>query len=217
MPPDSLDKIITQYFAAVTRTAFTYKGREYAPVTLRVVPEIFNGFTCPSGCGGCCTRFSLDYLPSEELPYEMPLRAVEFNNTEILLYSDTQRDADAYYCENLNKESGRCSIHGRHPFSCDFELIRFTHFLTTSKARVTTRLYGRGWNMMRVDNVRGALCTVTPPTFASLYDTIRKLKRLAEWCEHFGLEHHIQDIIKWGETRPTSPLIIPATRKKGFF
>lgn len=214
---DSVDKIVTGYFAAVTREPFTYKGKQYEPLTLHVSPDLFRGTTCPANCGGCCKRFSLDYLPNETLPYDLPLRAIVLNGKEVLVYSDIQDDHERHHCMHLDMQSGRCGIHGTHPFSCDFELIRFAHFAQTHEARVTTRLYGRGWAMLRVDGQRGALCETRPITAESAADVRRKLLRLAEWCDHFGIKHCVGDIIKWGDTRPTSPLTIPSTPVKGLF
>jgi hypothetical protein len=62
---DSVDKIVTVYLASVCKKQIHYKGRIYTPKPLTVSPLIFRGFTCPANCGGCCPRFTLDYLPSD--------------------------------------------------------------------------------------------------------------------------------------------------------
>jgi hypothetical protein len=194
---DSLDKVIQTYFACVTAEAFNYKGVVYHPRELRVSPSIFRGFTCPPMCGGCCPRFSLDYLPEEEKP-DMPLtmREVAFNGSTVYIYSDLQ-EVPAIFCKNLQKD-GRCGIHGRQPFSCDFELIRFLEFKEEGHANhLTQKLFGRGWAMRRVDDQRGALCEMTPITDETVAEVVRKLGRLNQWAEHFGISTKVPTILEW--------------------
>lgn len=206
---DSLDKIVSSYFATVTREPFDYRGRHFEPKTLRVSPGIFRGYTCPSGCGGCCMRFSLVYLPSEtrpESPFIKP-REVEFNARSVMVFEDRQDDHRSHSCRHLDSGSGRCGIHGVHPFTCDFELIRTT--MQSERNLLDTRLYGRGWAFLRVDGERGALCTTTPPTTDSRDDTLRKLLRLQQWTDHFGLRTWLPEISRWVSSGPhEQPLIL---------
>lgn len=193
---DSIDKIVTSYFRSVTKVSFTYKGKSYGPTPLIVSPLILRGFTCPERCGGCCPRFSLDYLPSENRPASITTeRSIEFNGKGITVYSDRQSDHKDHFCRNLNKSNGRCQVYQERPFSCDFELIRF--FISEEKIRLSQQLFGRGWSFLRVDNERGALCTMTPPTDATIRETIRKLNRLERWASHFGITTKVPEIIDW--------------------
>lgn len=210
---DSLDKIIGGYFAAVCAEPFTYKDRVISPRPIHVSPLIFRGYTCPAMCGGCCTRFSLDYIPGEEVPpYSGPgdafwKRQIILNGKLYWVESDMQGDHNDHHCRNLNKEDGRCKIHGKHPFSCDFELIRFISF--AEKAVLTQKLYGRGWAMLRIDGERGARCEMTAITRETIGEVVRKLKRLKGWMAYFEVPNHVDAIIKWAETGPhLTPLII---------
>jgi len=210
---DTLDKIVGTYFAVVAAEPFTFRGKEYTPKPLRVSPLIFRGFTCPAGCAGCCPRFSLDYLPTERRPFNDMMhhkRKVEFNDREVDIISDLQEDHCGAKCRNVNYADGRCAIHGLQPFSCDFEVIRFLEFAAPDKPNhLTSKLFGRGWAMMRVDGERGALCTMTPADEESVRDNLRKLKRLREWAEHFGLRHRMNPIIEWVATGPhVEPLLL---------
>ena len=54
--------------------------------------------------------------------------------------------------------------------------------------------------MLRVDGKRGALCKITDATDESRRDTIRKLTRLAKWCDYFGLKHMVGDILQWANS-----------------
>ena len=69
--------------------------------------------------------------------------------------------------------------------------------------------------MLRVDGDRGAMCTITPCSEEAIVDVVRKLHRLAQWCEHFGVEHRISSIIQWAESRPQDTLVLlaPSTKK----
>lgn len=225
---DSVDKIVTSYFACVTAEPFTYKEERYEPKPLQVSPYIFRGFTCPASCAACCSRFSLDYLPrqAEKHPYRLTKRLVEFNGYMVPVFTDWQDDHDTHHCQHVKKD-GRCDIHGVHPFSCDFELIRFLRFdhsqdktitgftgiINDGRPNVLTqKLYGRSHAMLRVDKqTRGAMCEMTPPTPETVAEVVRKLKRLKTWCEHFKLKHKVDMIVAWAESRNGQPRVEPLT------
>ena len=185
---DTIDKVVQSYFAAITTHSFVYRGQTIEPAPLRVNNKLLRGFTCPENCGGCCPTFSLDYIPGEEHPYELEQRTVEFNGREIVIWSDMQLDNKGNRCRNLVKENGRCSIHGRQPFSCDFELIRFIN--RQGHWFVNEQLFTRGWNMTRTDGGLGAACTITSATKETALDVARRLGRLCQWADYFGLENH---------------------------
>jgi len=211
---DSVDKIVTTYFAAVCAEPFTYNGTRFEVPHLIVTPNTVRGYTCPEGCGGCCPRFSLDYIPGEPQPYYLASRFVVFNDMEVAIYTDPQTESTDHHCANLNHSNGRCGIHGSHPFSCDFELLRFLHFSDDNKFRLMTKLYGRGHAFLRVDGERGALCKITPRDEAVTQDVVRKLKRLAQWCEYFGLQHRLDRIVQWAQSNPTAPLVLPKPNRE---
>lgn len=208
-------KVIPSYFAAVNAEPFTFNGKLYPVKTLVVSPHLLRGFTCPPGCGGCCPRFSLDYLPEplEEHPYPLEKRVIVVNGKSIHIWSDEQKARQGkHHCGNLRYDDGRCNIHGKQPFSCDFELIRFMHPAEDDgRVRMLTRLFGRGWRMLRVDGEKGALCTITHVEEASVEDALRKLKRLKQWMEYFQLPHRVDAIIRWAQSRPTEALILNRT------
>lgn len=196
---DSIDKIAT-YFARVTREPFTYKGKTYEPRRLTVSPMLFRGYTCPSHCGACCTKFSLDYLLDEDAPMEVVLRQVVFNDKPFVIVSDLQEDNEGHHCRRLDQTNGRCLIYEHRPFSCDFELMRFLEF--DDHGMLTQKLYGRGWNMLRIDNERGAQCEMTKVTKETTKEVVRKLYRLKHWLDYFEIKSCIVPLIKWAETGP---------------
>jgi len=187
---DSLDKIVTSYFATLTNQEFEWRGKTYGPRVLHVSPGIVRGFTCPMGCGGCCPRFSLDYIAKDGIPqgHGLTLRKVDFDGRKINVWSDMQKGHENPKCRHLNFDDGRCGIHGFQPFSCDFELLRSLTFEEGNKSIMTQKLFGRGWAMMRVDGARGALCEMTRADAGSVADVDRRLKRLTTWMTHFGLD-----------------------------
>lgn len=209
MNNDTVDKIVLQYMWGVCARSFTYKGKLYRPKTIKLSPLLLRGYTCPPVCGGCCMKFSLDYLPSEPHPYELKERKILVNRKPVSVWSDIQEENVSRFCKNLELDSrdalksGRCNIHKPpdssghtgQPMSCDFELIRFLH--SDDEVRITSKLFSRGWKMMRVDGNRGARCEMLPENEERKQDIIRKFNRLAEWTEHFGVKHRIGEILDW--------------------
>jgi hypothetical protein len=187
---DSLNKIVTIYFALLTTEPFEWRGETYHPRDVTVSPLILRGYTCPPGCGGCCNRFSLDYIVPDTVPEGHPLTkgVIEFDGRDVEVWSDMQKDHDDHHCRNLNKKNGRCEIHGFQPFSCDFELLRAIQYKDKTRPNMLIqKLYGRGHEMLRVDGERGALCLMTEPTPETIADVDRRLARLGTWMKHFGL------------------------------
>lgn len=226
---DSATKIITQYFAAVTTEPFVYRGKEYTPKDLRVSPGIFTRtMICVANCGACCRKLTLDLLPGEELHSRMRTQVkkghmkehmVEFNGKEVPIMRDAQKDNDGYYCRHLRRSDGRCKVHSKHPFSCDFELLRFSMFTMPDRPnQLTHRPYGRGWNMKVIDGTRGARCEWnTKPKGDPKHqkDVVRKLRRLKDWTDHFGLETCLPDIIEWVESGPHADPLICSNAQAG--
>ena len=194
---DSVDKIVQTYLAGVCRKSFTYRGTSFTPKPVVVSPLITRGYTCPSGCGGCCPRFSLDYLPleSERATARTTERTVEVNSLRFPVLSDMQDDHHGYHCRFVDASTGRCTVYENRPFTCDFELIRFLHY--SDHVVITQKLFGRGWAMMRVTGQRGALCSMLPPTPTSIAEVVRKLDRLEAWAQHFSVTTCVPDIVAW--------------------
>jgi Fe-S-cluster containining protein len=126
-------------------------------------------------------------------------RDVIVNGNTYTIYSDMQTDHDDHSCRNLIKTNGRCGIYEIRPFSCDFELIRFICF--DDDTMLTTKLYGRGWNMLRIDGKRGARCEIVDRTDETCADVTRKLRRLKQWTDYFELKTWLPEIIEWSLNR----------------
>jgi hypothetical protein len=84
--------------------------------------------------------------------------------------------------------------------SCDFELIRF--ICSKDKTLLTQKLFGRGWNMLRVDGERGALCSMTPPSPETIEEVLRKLHRLKRWADYLRLDTWLPEVIAWARFGP---------------
>lgn len=192
---DSIDKIVGVYFASLCARPFTYKGNLFTPAPLAVSPLLQRGYVCKTLCGGCCPRFSLDYLPTEDRPTGLTKRTVRIDDREVEIYSDLQCDHRNHFCRHLDQEDGRCTIYERRPFSCDFELIRFVR--RDQATFLTQKLFGRGWAMTRVDGERGARCEMTGIDVDTIAEAIRKLHRLDQWARHFGVLLHTQEVLTW--------------------
>lgn len=208
---NSLDKIVKIYFAGVASKPFEYNGEIYTPKKVVVSPLIFRGMTCPMACGGCCFKFSLVWLPLEPKPYlTVEKDLVTVNGVERYVYIDRQAANTDHFCTHLQKKDGRCGIHGQHPFTCDFELIRFVH--QADRVDIATRPFGRGWSYERVTGQKGALCDVLPPSEKHRDDAVRKLWRLKQWADYFELPTHLPRILDWVRSGPhDDPLVINPT------
>lgn len=146
----------------------------------------------------------MDFLPIEfnlgKVPNGLQERTVWFNEKKFSIFSEMQLGHGGYYCKFVDTKNGRCLVHKSRAFSCDFELLRFVR--RKDAVWLGHRLYGRGWNMLKCDGKRGALCKMLPFSEEARVDIIRKLNRLIEWCDYFGLEHKVNGIIKWVECGP---------------
>jgi hypothetical protein len=219
MQNDSVDKVITRYFATVTREPFSYQGKVYHPKALRVSPLLLRDYTCPPGCAGCCFKFTLDFLPAEPKPDGLTKRMVEFDGRLVEIWSDPQEGNDTNQCKNVMRDSGRCGIYAVRPFSCDFELIRSLQSLEDNRANVLTqKLFGRGWSYLRVDGGKGALCEMLPISKHSTAEVVRKLGRLKQWSDHFGLMNTwVPDILRIiQEGHLTHQILLDPYPSKGF-
>jgi Fe-S-cluster containining protein len=195
---DTIDKVISIYLAGLCREEFTYKGKLYRPKPVHVSPDIFRGYSCFEGCGACCGSFSLDYLPHERIIPTAITRSISIDDRQIIVTSDRQTDVSDRWCRFLDRDRGRCTIYERRPFACDFELIRF--LIYEDKVWLTQKLYGRFWAMRRLDANTGAKCEILQADAKSVQEVIRKLHRLSEWAQHFGIRTCLPDIFEWAES-----------------
>jgi Putative zinc- or iron-chelating domain len=194
---DTIEKVVGVYLAGVCDESFEYQGRRYEPKPLIVSPLLLRGHTCPSACGACCGNFSLDYLPGEIASKESSTRRISISARTVDVLSDRQHDVPDRWCRNLERQTGRCSIYGHRPMACDFELIRF--LIYKDRVILIQKLYGRAWAMQRLDGVVGARCEMLPKDPEKVSAVIRKLRRLEDWANHFGIATRIESIIRWIE------------------
>ncbi len=192
---DSFDKIVDTYFSTFNREEFVWKNKTYTPKNFYANENLAKTHRCYKDCGGCCCKFSLDYIPSEPLPYEEGFKTKEAFGKKY--FSDEQEPG--WHCKHLIKENGFCGIHGKHPFSCDFEAIRI-HKFKESDNRVSVAPFGRAWALLKVDGQRGGICTFDEPTQEGANESARKLKRLKEWMDYFEIKHCVDDVIEWLES-----------------
>jgi len=205
---DSLDKIFLIYFAAFTQKVFSYNSITVQPKPLLVSPLLLRGYTCPSGCGGCCPKFSLDYLSNKPRSKSLLLkeRIVLVNENEFFVFSDQQLENNGNRCKFLNKNTGRCNIYFDRPFSCDFELIKVIR--EKNRNILLQKLFSRGWAMKRTSGGRGALCEIFPPNELAIKEVVRKLNVLKQWMSFFKINHKIDKVLRWIEIDGNNDIII---------
>jgi hypothetical protein len=74
---------------------------------------------------------------------------------------------------------------------------------------IATRLFGRGWSYTRTTGQVGAQCDLLPVSEKTRDDAARKLTRLKEWSDYFGLATRLPEIIDWVKTGPhNTPLVL---------
>lgn len=196
---DSLEKTILVFFAAVAKEPITYTNETSTVLPLVVSPLIWRGFTCPSGCGACCGRATLDYIPGEPRPKEAVEKTITVNNKEFKIYCDEQNDLTSYFCRNLDTDA-RCSIYDVRPFSCDFALLNINTYKT--HRLLNCRKFGRHWAWKRVDEQRGTLCEMLPIQDEWIANTRRRLYRLHMWTSYFQLKTWLPEILEWSSQDP---------------
>ena len=167
--------------------------------------KFFRDYTCPSGCGGCCPKFTLDYFEGERwenFKKVYPEQVPKFEQREVdgvKIFTNFQKNNDSAKCEYLNLENGRCGIHKHNPFSCEFELNKFVQ--KQDKTFLINKLYGRGWNMLRVDGLRGALCEMKPFNFEKFQTDIGLLDELLSIAALFKKDMTLlEQIVKFLKT-----------------
>jgi Fe-S-cluster containining protein len=208
---DSVGKIISSYFSVVNTEAFKFDKINWQVKPLKISPLLLRDTICPENCGACCSKFSLDWIPTEPRPDhpDMKERYIKFNDKDYLVYTiypENKPSISKYHCMFVNS-IGRCEIHGAHPFSCDFELIRPMHY--KDRNLLLTKLYGRCWNLLKVNNIRGGLCKITEINESGKTETKRKLLRLQQWCNYFELPTKIDQIIDWIQSEQnTQPITL---------
>ena len=159
----------------------------------------FRSYTCPVNCGGCCPKFSLDYFEGERWERFKETYSNEvhkFGKREVngaTVYTYAQLDHKGAKCSYLNLENGRCNIHRSNPFSCEFELMKFMN--RPDSTVLINKLFGRGWNMKRVDGKRGALCEMLDYDSAKCGRDILLLKELRGIANNMNIKNHRLDLI----------------------
>lgn len=152
----------------------------------------FRDYTCPSGCGGCCQKFSLDYFEGERwelFKKTYPHLVSSFEKRTVqgaTVFTDWQKENESHYCKHLDLSNGRCKIHDASPFTCEFELIKFLGS-EKSGTRLIKRLYGRGWNLTRVDGQKGALCEMIPFNPSKIERDLHLLRELSGYARRIGI------------------------------
>lgn len=195
---DSLGKIAQRYLAAVAAAPFELNGVSYTPPErLVITTRAWQDYTCPSGCGGCCPKFDLVYLPDEYARFEgkYPARArmceqviVHSGKTNRTIFVDRQDGNPSFKCKHLNWENGRCGIHRENPFHCAIEILRFLRrSQPVETVFIGTQLFSRGWAMRRTDGGVGAKCEVVEPNARRIKEVESHLQHLVKWADYFDI------------------------------
>lgn len=193
---DSFDKIAESYFTVLSRTDFYFKDEWVESRPVLVSPKILRQDKCVSGCGACCRAYTQDWLPEEKYPDDAFVRTISMNDKKYEIVSSIPFKG-AFWCKYLDGVTGKCNIYPIRPLTCEFELLRAS-VAEAGQNYLTTRLYGRGWALTRIDGAKGALCKIQSATSESVQNTIHRLLRLQKWMDYFELDSsRIDDILEW--------------------
>lgn len=207
-------KMICAYFAAVTREEIRWQQYVIQPRPLIVSEMIFRGFTCPANCGACCTQVSatvdgntLNYLPTEPCADTLA-ETVRLNDKDFIIFTEDMRPTASmlpildklYPCKHLTMDA-RCGIYGQRSLACDLPLLQVTH--RKAYNQMTIRKFGRHHLYTQFDmKTKGAMCELLEITPESTEDTRRRLTRLKQWTDYFGLDTHMEAILEWANRNP---------------
>lgn len=163
----------------------------------------FRDYSCKVNCEGCCPKFSLDYFEGyrwKKFKRLYPEEAKFFTERTvngITVYSDMQKDNESKYCRHLDMEKGLCGIHESNPFTCEFELMRFVTTESKSSSILINKLFGRGWNLTRIDGEKGALCEMKDFDYDKLIRDIELLEELNEIGKMWKMYTKLPRVIKY--------------------
>lgn len=180
---------------------------ENASKNIMLSKLFFRDYTCPSGCGGCCPRFSLDYFEGserwEKFKELYPEHVDKFTSREVdgvTVWSDLQEDHNNHYCKHLNLKDGRCGIHKSNPFTCEFELIKISYNKLYERSLLINKLFGRGWAYRRTDGGKGAKCEMLPFNYDKLKRDLKLLEELKSIEDLFGTKSKLSLVIDYIKT-----------------
>jgi hypothetical protein len=214
-PSDMVASMIEVWFHALAVKPFRYAGRTFQPVELIVKPDLFLRFECKLGCGACCSRATLDWLPGEKHEGGVE-RQIEFNGEKFPIISVMDNCLPGKeHCKYLNRENYGCELYSTTiPFHCSYPAgIRFRHFMVPKEFFTLSGGQEKAGvrNMMQADmKTRGGLCSHhldrTEENTLRVLDTLEKMLK---WVSHFKLESRLPSIIKWAEDGARTQITFP--------
>lgn len=198
---DSIQKI-KSYFFELDKDIL-----HFSPLFLRTLK-------CNKFCGGCCPKFSLDYIKDSKRwkkfveEYPEKVKFFEERRCDNATYmSYTQVDNIGYYCNFLDKQNGLCTIHTSNPFHCEFEIIKLrgqNEFDIPNErlVQVSKKPFSEADTFKCVDGTIGAKCEIETFNTLAFQRDIEMLKELQEHYVHHFLHKNIklETLIKHLET-----------------
>lgn len=147
----------------------------------------FRGFSCPANCGACCKSVSLDFFEDTdrwrrfvELFPEKSKLFETYDKGEctekVMSFSNESKDG---YCNFLDRENGRCTVHEAAPLPCRIAPVKFIDKrVSSNKVYLNASAYGRAWAFTRLDGTKGAACEVTGFDYNKYLNDVEMLKEL---------------------------------------
>lgn len=207
--PDSTDKLLHQ-IQAVARKSFD-DGRHYfaAPRAVRVSALIYRKYGCYLHCGGCCSAFTLDYLPDEwerfakhfpQYAQDGKERSIAVNGRKrpiVTIYQDRaiQRFNRAW-CQYLDPDTAACKVHQQNPLSCRIELIKLQ--MVSGVGHIMKKPFGRAWNMSRFpDGVKDIRCDFSDFDAEQFHNNdVPALEKMFRWANYLSIETYLPAVLE---------------------
>lgn len=194
---DSIQKIKSYFF-------------ELDKEILHFSPLFLRTLKCNKFCGGCCPKFSLDYIKDSQRwknfvqHYPEKVQFFEERKCDSAVYmSYTQVDNKGYYCNFLNKEDGLCTIHTSNPFHCEFEIIKLRgqnefDIPNDRLVQVSKKPFSEADTFKCVDGTVGAKCEIEGFNPIAFHRDIEMLKELQEhyFCHFLQKNIKLETLIK---------------------
>lgn len=197
-----------QQLAVVASASFEVDGVLYNPPPkgLVISESFWRRYGCYLHCGGCCSLFTLDYIPEEfeqfkQLYPQYQERAKEFTLNvngaarkliRIEQVASWQRNG-RNWCQFLSQEDAACIVHAANPFSCQTELIKFKSI--KGKGYIQKAPYGRAHLLKTIADEK-ILCDFAPLDIQQVVDNdFPVLHAMRRWAEYLGIETHLNKVI----------------------
>lgn len=167
----------------------------------------FRGFSCVENCAGCCKNVRLDidkdserWTRFETLFTEKSHLFTELEDESGMRVMSFVNKSEDDYCNFLDKENGRCTVHAAAPLPCRIAPVKFIDKrVSSNKVFLNASAYGRAWAFTRLNGTKGAACEVLPFDYNKFLNDLAMLKELRQYAIKLNIPTKLKYIIEFLE------------------